>query len=244
MAREKRYQAEALAVVSDLRLVLIVGVVCAGLFGGCRWFKKDVDKEIGKTPSELKKEKLLKKVDRKYRDSEAHYELGRLYQADGMWMRAESEYNVALSFDPVHKKSQAGRIKVLIESGDSAKAALLKDIYMEQASTVASESLRLGLAFQEQLLDEYAFDAYKQALRLAPNSAKINRQVGYYHLSKNNKEMAKEYLSRSFQLNPNQPEVAGELGRMGVAVSIPRQKKESTRKLDKIVEKSDKEIGQ
>jgi hypothetical protein len=49
-------------------------------------------------------------------------------------------------------------------------------------------------------------------------------------------------LVRSFQLNPNQPEVAGELGRLGVVVRIPRKTQKRTKRLDKIVEQSDKEI--
>ncbi|KKK97910.1 hypothetical protein LCGC14_2648010, partial [marine sediment metagenome] len=80
------------------------------------------------------------------------------------------------------------------------------------------------------------------ALHLAPNSAKIHRQIGYYYLSRNNKVRAKEYLVRSFQLNPNQPEVSGELGRLGVAVRIPRKTERSTKKLEKIVEQSDKDL--
>jgi tetratricopeptide (TPR) repeat protein len=89
-------------------------------------------------------------------------------------------------------------------------------------------------------LDEYALTCYQQALRLAPNSAKINRQIGYYYLSKGNKAQGKDYLSRSFQLNPNQPDVAGELGRLGVVVKVPRKVQKQTKKLDKIVEESDK----
>jgi hypothetical protein len=63
-------------------------------------------------------------------------------------------------------------------------------------------------------------------------------------LSKNNTVQAQEYLMRSFQLNPNQPEVAGELGRLGIAVKIPRKTETSTGKLDKIVEKTDKESSE
>ena len=64
----------------------------------------------------------------------------------------------------------------------------------------------------------------------------INRQIGFYYLSKGNKEQAHSYLSRSFQLNPNQPEVAGELGRLGLRVKIPRKTDKRTRGLEKIVE--------
>ncbi len=218
-------------------------LVCTLLFGGCGLPGKSAKapKEIEITPTEKKKAELLRQIDRKFENPDAHFELGQLYQDEGLWAQAENQYKTALNFDPVHRRAQAARVKVLMDSGDTAKAELLADIYMEQASNSAAGSLRLALAFQKQGLDENALTCYRQALRLAPNSAKINRQIGYYYLSKSNKEQAREYLSRSFQLNPNQPEVAGELGRLGVAVRIPRKTEKGTKKLDKIVEQSDKE---
>jgi hypothetical protein len=50
-------------------------------------------------------------------------------------------------------------------------------------------------------------------------------------LTKNDNTRAKEHLTRSFQLDPKQPEVAGELGRLGVEVRIPRKTKENIKKL-------------
>ena len=214
-------------------------LVCILLFGGCGG-KAKAPKEVERTAAEKKKAKMLKAIDRKFEDADAHFKLGQLYQADGLWAQAENQYSIALSFDPAHRQAQAARVKVLVGGGDTAKAGLLADEYIERASISAAASLQLALAFQEQGLDEYALKCYQQALRMAPNSAKINRQIGYYYLSKGNKDAAREYLSRSFQLNPNQPEVAGELGRLGVAVKIPRKTEKSTKKLDKIVEKSDK----
>ena len=96
------------------------------------------------------------------------------------------------------------------------------------------------MAFQKEILDEYAMACYQQALRRAPNSAKIHRQMGYYYLSKGDRARAQDYLTRSFHLDPHQPEVAGELGRLGVPVRIPRKTQKSTKKLDKIIEQSDK----
>jgi len=212
-------------------------LVCALLLGGC---DSEKTKEVEMTAAEKEKARLLKRIDRKFENPEAHFELGQLYQADGLWTQAEGQYSIVLSFDPVHRRAQAARVKVLLDSGDTVKAELLADEYMNQASVSAVGSLRLGLAFQKQELDEYALSCYRQALHLAPNSAKINRQIGYYYLSKNDKEQARSYLTRSFQLNPNQPEVAGELGRLGVGVKIPRKTKKGTKKLDKIVEESDR----
>jgi tetratricopeptide (TPR) repeat protein len=221
---------------SKRKFVGLAVLVCILLFSGCG----GKPKEIGKTEAEKKRAKMLKAIDRKFEDADAHFKLGQLYQADGLWSQAENQYSIALTFDPAHRQAQAARVKVLVGGGDTAKAKLLADEYIGRASISAAGSLQLALAFQEQGLDEYALECYQQALRMAPNSAKINRQIGYYYLSKGNKDVARDYLSRSFQLNPNQPEVAGELGRLGVAVKIPRKTEKSTKKLDKMVEKSEK----
>ena len=62
---------------------------------------------------------------------------------------------------------------------------------------------------------------YRQALDAAPDSYEANRQIGYYYLSKGDNTQAKQYLMRSFELNPRQPDVAGALGRLGIVVQAP-----------------------
>jgi tetratricopeptide (TPR) repeat protein len=143
---------------------------------------------------------------------------------------------VALGFDPIHRQAQAAVVKLLAESGNLARSDLSAEIYMNQAGTSASASLRLGQAFQRELMDDYAVACYQQALSLAPNSAAIHRQIGYYYLSKADKVRAEEYLRRSFQIDPYQAEVAGVLGRMGVVVQVPRKTEKNTKKLDKILD--------
>jgi len=199
-------------------------------------------KEIEKNPAEKEKAELLKHLDRKFEDPEAHYRLGQLYQNDGLWLQAENSYSNALAFDPIHRPAQAARVKVLLAAGDNQQARYSADFYINQASASPSASLRLAMAFQKQALDDYAVTCYRQALNLAPNSAKITRQIGLYYLAKNDAVQAQQYLRRSFQLNPNQPDVARELGRMGVAVRIPRKKPPNPKKLDRIIEKADQEL--
>jgi len=224
-----------------ISLVLIYTI----LIGGCNMFNTDqsgrVEKEIKRTPTEEKKAKLLNKANRDFDDPDTHFELGRLYQTEGLWIKAEQEYKTTLNFDPVHKQAQAARIKVLANAGDPTKSELLANEYIERASHSALASLELGLAFQSQGYDDYAYTYYQQAIRLAPNSAKVNRQIGYYYLSKGDRERAKDYLSRSFRLNSNQPEVAHQLGLLGVVVSFP-EKTKNTKKLEKAVDKYDKQL--
>ena len=193
------------------------------------------------TATDVRKASLLKELNSKFENPDAHFELGELYQADGMWSKAEYHYNIALSFAPAHRPAQAAMVRVLQGSGNTGKAKVTADIYINQVSGSAEESLKLGIAFAKQQLDDYSLVCYQQALNLAPTSAKINRQICYYYLAKNDLIRAKEYLVRSFQLDSTQPDVAGELGRLGVAVRMPRKTETQARKLDEVVERSGEE---
>ncbi len=193
-----------------------------------------------RTPSDIRKAELLSRLDRKWENPDAHFELGQLYHADGLWSKAEYHYNIALGYDPVQRDAQAGMVKLMFDRGEKTKGQWAADMYMKQASSSADQLLLLGLGFQKQTLDDYALTCYKQALAMSPNSAKVNRQIGYYYLAKKNLELAKEYLARSFQLDSNQPDVAGELGRLGVAVQIPHQTQTNPKKLDRIIDQADK----
>jgi tetratricopeptide (TPR) repeat protein len=230
-----------LCFVSLFNLSLLL--FCSFLLIGCNNPRADLAEveEAQKAPVEARKAILLRSLDRKYENPDAHYELGRVYQAEGQWSKAERHYNIAISFNPAHRQAQAAMVQLFFESGDSAKAKNYADIYMNQVANSASQALKLALAFQKQMLDEYALACYQQALQLAPNSAAVNKHMGYYYLSKDDKVRAREYLSRSFQLDPKQPEVAGELGRLGVEVRIPGKTETNTKKLDNVVEQSSEE---
>lgn len=224
-----------------IKRIIITGVIILLPFTACNRSSSRGPTEIPETPQDREKARLMTEIDRDFEDSEAHYKLGQLYQNDGLWSKALHEYNVAVSFNPAHRNAQAGTIYVLQAMGDKAKADMTADTYIMQTSGSAEESLRLALAFQKEKLDDLALRSYEQALRLSPNSAKVNRQIGYYYLSKGDKVRAREYLYRSFQLNRKQADVAGELGRLGVDISGARL--ESGKSVDRIVTEADKEIA-
>ena len=221
---------------------ILMMLVCVFCIGGCdsnglHWpgSKQKSVADIEPIPVEQKKEALMKRINKKFDDAEAHYELGQVYQSEGLWTQAEREYKYAINYDPLHREAQAGRVKVLMLMGDSEEAQVSAEHYIDAASVTAEGSLRLAMGFQEQGLYDLAMRCYRQALNLAPNSAKIHRQIGFYYLAKDNKEMAKEYLIRSFQLNAYQEDVGLALGRLGVVVKVP-EKTESGKKLDKMLE--------
>lgn len=175
------------------------------------------------TAADIRRAELLKELDKKWENPDAHFELGQLCHAAGDLSRAEWHYNIALGFNPAHRDAQAAIVKVQLNKGDKVKGDWAANTYMTQVASSPDQLLALGVAFEKQGLGDYALKCYQDALKLVPNSPAINRQLGYYYSAKNKKDLAKEYFIRSFQLNPNQADVAGELGRLGVAVRIPQQ---------------------
>ena len=205
------------------RIATILVLVSAMCLSGCSLFQKKKE-DLNASA----KEKLQRQLDRKFENPEVHYKLGSIYHTEGLYDKAEYHYRTALGFDPVLYKAQAARVKVLLDKGDTAAGQAAAKLYMDQAAVTAEASMLLGKGFQERGMEQYALACYQQALVQEPNSAVLFRQIGYYYLGKGDKVRAEENLRRSFQLDPYQSEVAGELGRMGVMVQIPREPKKST----------------
>ena len=128
---------------STHKIIFLIFLVFT-LTSGCGPSNKIEEVEL--TAAEEEKLKLLKAIDRKFDNPQAHFELGQLYQADGLWVQAENEYNIALSLDPAHRQSQAALVKVLQQSGQTEKSALTAEIFMNQVSGSASGSLRLAVS--------------------------------------------------------------------------------------------------
>lgn len=193
------------------------------LLGGCTegiLREPGVD-PTGTVPSEKTETELLAELDRKFENPGAHYELARLYHKSQQWTKAEYHYNVALGFDPAHRAAQAGLVKMFADRGEAAKAEQYANGYIRQAAPFVTETLRLGWEFEKLDLDAYAERCFRQALDRAPDSDEANKQAGFYYLGKGDSVKAKQYLLRSFELNPRQADVANALGRLGVVVETP-----------------------
>jgi len=164
---------------------------------------------------------LLEQIQQKYENPAAHYQLGRIYHAEGRYEKAEFEYRVALGFDPVNYLARAGIVKALADQGKQAASADAAWKYINQEADSPDSALRLGRAFEIVGLPQYALQSYQQAQFLAPNSADVYRRLGLYYQSRGDQVLAEQYLRQSFQLDPYQPEVAAALGRMGIIVESP-----------------------
>ena len=87
--------------------LIILSIFCTILLSGCNRTPRRKVKKIRLTSDQKQKAQLLRKIDKNFTDSEAHFQLGRLYHKDGLWVKAEYEYNTALGLNPVHRRAQA-----------------------------------------------------------------------------------------------------------------------------------------
>jgi Flp pilus assembly protein TadD len=164
---------------------------------------------------------LLSKLKTRYQDAETHSELGRYYLNEGMLDKAKYHLETALGFDSALRPAQAAHIKLTSQlEGDMAGQRLCAE-YQRPLLSSAPEMIKLAKALGDEGLDTMALSCFQRILSSQPNSSEANRQLGYFYLTRKNEEKAKLHFSISFQLNPDQPDVAGELGRMGVTIQTP-----------------------
>jgi tetratricopeptide (TPR) repeat protein len=206
------------------RTITILSLLLVLILVGCKSTPKAPDAANEEVFVEMSpKAQLVEQIDRKYESPEAHYQLGKLAYAEGQLDKADFEYRVALGFNPVHYRAQAGVVKVAAEQKQTERAQVIAELYVNQAAVSAPASLRLGKAFQNEGLGEYALSCYYQASGLTPKSPEPYRLLGYYYLGENDQVRAEENFRRSFELDPYQTDVSGELGRMGVIIGLPRK---------------------
>lgn len=210
---------------------IIIGIVAVSILciSGCDSFKKP--EPLTGTPEQIERASVERRIASNFEDSDAHYRLGKLYMLDRLLSKAEYEFSLAIGFDPQNRNAQAAHVKVYQVMGNKEKSAQLAEIYMRQVNSRAEDGLLLGRAFQAEGLDDYALACYQKALSLAPDSAVLNKHIGFYYLNKGDRVRAEGYLKRSIQADPYQSDVAGELGKMGVRIEVPR-KASSGQKID------------
>jgi tetratricopeptide (TPR) repeat protein len=205
-----------------LVLCVLLGSVLFMLWGCEVGPKPSPPAPIMPATSDPTEAQLLAELQEKFENPQAHYKLARVYHKAQNWNKAEYYYNNALGFDPANRAAQAGLVKLFIDRGETAKAEQYANSFILQAARASvRETLRLGWEFRQLNLDDYALRCFRQALDADPNSFEANKQIGFYYRDKGDTAKAKQYLLKSFELNPRQPEVAGALGKLGVVVQLP-----------------------
>ncbi len=166
---------------------------------------------------------LLSKLQTRYQDPDTHCELGRYYLNQGLFDKAKYHLERALGFEASNRTAQAAYVRLTGKLQGEMAAQRLCAEYQRQILSSTTEMLALAKALGNEGLDTLSLDCFQKVLSIHPNSAEANRQLGYFYLARKNNDKAKLYFSKSFQLNSNQPDVAGELGRLGVTIETPNR---------------------
>lgn len=205
-----------------VQLLAIYGVLglILGAMAGCRTRSNPTpDMALDTIPD--KESYLLAKLKTRYQNAEAHSELGRYYLEQGLMDKAEHHLEIALGFDPALRPAQAAYVKLTSKLEGELAAQRLCAEYQRPLLSSAPEMIKLAKALGEEGLDTLALGCFQRILSVRPDSAEAHRQLGYFYLARDEEEKAKTHFSRSFELNDTQPDVAGELGRMGVTIETP-----------------------
>ncbi|OHB53175.1 MAG: hypothetical protein A2Y07_10545 [Planctomycetes bacterium GWF2_50_10] len=203
--------------MSAIRLLLAVCLLLPVL-SSCRTGAPSSDQQV---------ERLKAQINQNFRDPVPHFQLAQVYQQMGELDKAAYEFDTTLQLDPVNRQAQAAIVKVHRLRGDDDKAADAAKVYMREVAVTPEDSLALGRAFEDAAVSDFALATYEQALRMAPNSAAVYKQLGYYYLNMKNSDMALKNFRRSFELDPYQEDVALELGRLGVKVAVQKPAKQA-----------------
>jgi tetratricopeptide (TPR) repeat protein len=197
--------------------VLVTGWVA---MAGCQ---EAVSTQPSATRSIPDKERfLLSLVDRDFQDPEAHYQLGEYYHSEKRWDRAQYHLELAINFAPGFRKAQVALVRLFLDKGDRQAADAAVSRFSRQLSNSPQDMVDLAKAFASAGLDSYAQACFAEATKASPDSALVFKELGLYWFRKNDTAKARQYLTRSFQLDPSQPDVAGALGQLGVVVEVPR----------------------
>jgi len=88
-------------------LIAVLSFVC-----GCTNSGQKKTERVNTDVIDAEKIQLQNRIDRKFDDPQAHYQLGKIYQREGLLERAVWEFTLALQFDPVHYSAQAAKVRV------------------------------------------------------------------------------------------------------------------------------------
>jgi len=194
--------------------------VALALMTGCQ--PAPVNDPLAGLSPDQQKQKLFEQFEARYGTPMAHYKLGQIYETEGELRRAGYHYENAADFKPYFWAAQAASVKAYQDAKFPDKVARLEDKWATMAAH-ADDCLSLAKAYELVGLTAPAKAVYAKAEKVAPKSAKVFKASGYFYLANKDKAIAEAKFRRSFELDPYQPDVSAELGKMGVIVQSPRK---------------------
>jgi tetratricopeptide (TPR) repeat protein len=195
-------------------------VIAAAMIAGCQP-KAANDSLAGLSPDQ-QKQRLFEQFEARFGTPMAHFKLAEIYRNEGELRKAGYHFETAADFKPYFWEAQAASVKAYLDANAPDKPAQLQDKWATMV-THADDCLSLAKAYENAGLTAQAKAIYDKAERVAPKSAKVFKASGFFYLAQKDKAIAEVKFRRSFELDPYQPDVSAELGKMGVIVQSPRK---------------------
>lgn len=172
-------------------------------------------------------------VDERYPD--AHYNLGRVYQAQGFIKEALVEYQIALKLKPDYIAARRAydslkasleddvRQQLKIKGKDNIDKTVFKPLPAEQAEKKGRELL-------SQNRPQEAIRYFEQAVRQRPDNLGLNKILGYLYFRQNRFANALKYYEKALELMPVDPEIPYAIGLIQMKTSLPEKAESYFRK--------------
>lgn len=160
--------------------------------------------------------------------AEAHYNLGRVYKAQGFIKEALIEFQIALKINPAYlaARRELDSIKASLEQDVRSQLKIQGQETVQQTefSTLpADEAEKKGRQFLNQGKSQEAIRYFEQALRQKPNDGQLLKMVGYLYFQQNRFSNALEYYGRAREYLPVDAEVPYALGLIYMKTKMPEK---------------------
>ncbi len=220
-----------------MKTYLFILLLTAGLFlSGCNIYNADQATKRGKVAFDAAKEaksygdhqaaennyrkaqvEFQEAVNQDPRGTDRHYNLGLVSQTLGEYDLAIREYNQALERFPGHGEAHKGRIECLVLINASQQRI---DAAVAQAVRIVPQPgriyLTLAAAYFRAGRTSQMPAVLAKAVRAAPSDSYVQATAGrFYHRALGDFKSASKHLKIAYQLNPQEPGVAYQLGVLG-----------------------------
>ena len=149
--------------------------------------------------------------------SNRHFNLGRVCQDLKEYDQAVREYDLAIQYFPGNAKAHWGKIYCLVNKGapqeqiNEAVATAVKDVQLDPGRIYLTWAM--GYYHTERISEMPAM--LTKAAEASPKDAYVQATVGRFYQAIGDTGSAIKHLVIAYELNPNQPGVAYDLGMLG-----------------------------
>ena len=149
--------------------------------------------------------------------SNRHYNLGRVCQDLKEYDQAVREYDLAIQYFPGNSKAHWGKIYCLVNKGapqeqiNRAVATAVEDVKLDPGRIY----LTWAMGYYHTGRTSEMPEMLAKAAQVSPKDAYVQATVGRYYQAIGDTSSAIKHLVIAYELDPNQPGVAHDLGMLG-----------------------------